>query len=108
MKKTIIIVSIIVVLALAAGAVYFFAIVPAQSYIGRDAAKTVALEDMDISENDTKKLDVDFEKDDGYTFYEVNFTYDKNEYEYSIDAFNGEILNIEKEPVFDNNYNHKN
>lgn len=103
MKKTIIIVAVIVALAIGAAAIYFFAIAPAQNYIGRDAAKAAALEDMGISAEDTLRLDVDLEKDDGYTFYEVDFTYDKTEYEYSVDAVTGEILNIREEPVFDTN-----
>lgn len=102
MKKTvIIIVAIVLVLALAAAAVYFFAIAPSKNYISRDAAKEAAISELGVSASDVLRIGANLEKENGYTYYEVSFVYDKIEYEYYVDAITGEILNTEKESVFD-------
>lgn len=102
MKKTVIIISaIVLVLALAAAAVYFFAIAPGKNYISRDAAKEAALSELGVSASDVLRIDADLETENGYTYYEVSLVYDKTEYEYCVDAVTGEILNTDRESVFD-------
>ena len=37
-------------------------------------------------------MKVELDRDDGYTFYEVEFRVGRMEYEYTIDAFSGSVL----------------
>lgn len=72
------------------------------SYIGEDAAKTIALTDAGISESDIIYINVSMEYDDGRPeHYEVEFTTGNYEYEYEIDLYSGAIL----ERSIDNHYN---
>ena len=102
MKKSLIItLSIVLALAIAAAAVYFFVLAPSSDYIDRTEAKKAALDTLGVNAADVLHLKTDLEKDDGYTYYEVSFTYDKQEYDYYVDAYTGEVLSFEKESVFD-------
>lgn len=62
------------------------------SYIGDAAAKSAALAAAGVSEADTSRMKVELDRDDGYTFYEVEFRVGRMEYEYTIDAFSGSVL----------------
>ena len=73
-------------------------------YVGEDAAKTSALKHAGISEADANFLRVKLEKDDGRWVYDVEFYSGNTEYDYEIDALNGNILSFD----FDvENYEHK-
>lgn len=102
-KKIIIIVSTILLLAAAitAGSVYYFVILPRSDYMGKDSAREAALSDLGVTSDEVRLLDVDLEKEDGYPYYEVSFTHEQTEYEYAVDVMTCEIMNIEKESIFD-------
>lgn len=68
-----------------------------KSYIGKDKAKIVALENASIEEKNIINIEIDFDMADGILIYEVDFETNQYEYEYDINASTGEIINIEKE-----------
>lgn len=62
------------------------------NYIGVDRAKEIALNHANMNEADVKFSKAKLEKDDGITEYEIKFYSGKTEYEYTIDAVSGDIL----------------
>lgn len=72
------------------------------AYIGRDAAgRRPPLPTPVSSRQDVARLDTDFERDDGFVYYDVKFINGTMEYDYTIDASTGAVLHSEMEPVFD-------
>ena len=67
--------------------------------IGQDAAKEAAFADAQVSEEDTSRLRVTKDRDDGRQIYEVEFTAGNREYNYDIDASDGSILSTETEEL---------
>lgn len=99
-KLTLILVIVLAVLIIAGVAVWFFAFHNSER-IGGAAAKQAALADAGFTEGEVRALKSDYENDDGFKYYEVTFICGTTEYEYAIDAFTGEVLHSETEPVFD-------
>lgn len=62
------------------------------NYIGVESAKSAALSNEGLSESDVTFSKAKLENDDGYTVYEIEFYYNGVEYEYTIDAVSGGIL----------------
>lgn len=60
--------------------------------IGKDKAAEIALEDAGYTQSDITRLRVSGDKDDGGHIYEVEFTAENMEYEYEIQASDGDIL----------------
>lgn len=67
------------------------------SFISVSRAKSIALKHAGVSEKNASFKKVKLEKDDGIYEYEVEFYVGNWEYEYSIDAKTGKILDFEKE-----------
>lgn len=65
--------------------------------IGRDAALEAALNDAGVSESDTSRLQVSEDRDDGRKVYEIRFDVGQTEYDYEIQASDGQILSSETE-----------
>ena len=66
--------------------------------IGEDAAKKIALGHAGISENEVLFKRVERDRDDGRYIYEVEFrTKDLSEFEYEIDAENGNIISFDSD-----------
>ncbi len=86
-KKAIILVICMVVVMIAAGVMAFNS-----TLITKAEAKIVALRDAGLSEAEASALRVRFEYDDGRFQYEVDFYNNGTEYEYLIQAKNGEII----------------
>ena len=65
-----------------------------KAYIGIEKAKEVALKHAGLKESDVRleKVELDFER--GKMVYEVEFDYNRVEYEYLIDAVSGEIIDF--------------
>lgn len=101
-KKTliIIIVAAVLIAALVIGLVWYF-VWNDSAYIGRDAASSAALADAGFAAADVQRLKSDFERDDGFVYYEVSFVSGTTEYEYTIDASTGAVLHVQTESVFD-------
>lgn len=68
-----------------------------KGYIGSDKAKDIALKDAGVSASNTYDVIVDFDSEDGYLVYEVDFKTKTKEYEYEINAKNGDIITKESE-----------
>ena len=65
--------------------------------IGEAAAKSAALSHAGVSEADTQRMRVGLDRDDGFTYYEVEFRVGRTEYEYEIDAYSGAVLKAERD-----------
>ncbi len=61
-------------------------------YIGDAKAKEIALTHAGVMENETSYIKCEFDFDDGYAEYEVEWKIGKTEYEYTISAIDGTIL----------------
>ena len=67
------------------------------NYIGEDRAKEIALEDAGVAESDISRFQSSKERDDGRTTYEIQFSSGDTEYDYDINAENGDILSYDTE-----------
>ena len=67
------------------------------SYIGEAAARSAALSHAGVSESDASRIQVELDRDDGRTLYEVEFHMGRMEYSYEIDAYSGAVLKAEQE-----------
>lgn len=65
--------------------------------IGQDAAKAAALAHAGLTEGQTTRLQVERDWDDGRLEYKVKFKSEGYEYEYTIDAATGAVLEHEKD-----------
>lgn len=72
------------------------------SDIGEAKAKEIALQDAGVSESDISRFQSSKDRDDGRTLYEIQFASDNTEYEYEINAKDGEILNYSTENLNNN------
>ena len=63
----------------------------AETLIGEDEARDIALRDSGVSEHQAQRLQIRLERDDGRQIYEVEFRVGQTEYDYDIDALTGEI-----------------
>ena len=93
MKKTIWITWVLMII-FAFGAVNAFA---AADDIGRDQAKETALKASGLEEKDLDWVAVNEDREDGVRVYEVEFNTEGVDYDYTIDAQSGEILQWEIE-----------
>ena len=93
MKKTIWITWVLMII-FAFGAVNAFA---AADDIGRDQAKETALKASGLEEKDLDWVAVNEDREDGVRVYEVEFNTEGVDYDYTIDAQSGEILQWEME-----------
>ena len=67
------------------------------SVIGEAAARSAALAHAGVSESSASRIQVELDRDDGQTLYEVEFHVGRTEYSYEIDAYTGAILKSEQE-----------
>lgn len=63
-----------------------------KNLISEDEAKSIALRDAGLTEDQTSGIRIKLDKDDGVRQYEVEFYADDKEYDYEIDAVSGDIL----------------
>lgn len=61
-------------------------------YIGVSKAKQIALKDAGFSSSEVDFVKAKLDKEDGERVYEIEFYSGRMEYEYTIDAYTGEIL----------------
>ncbi len=69
----------------------------AQSYIGEQKAKEIALNHAGVSEGSIRGYKAKLDRDDGVTVYEIEFWVDWTEYDYEVNAATGTILKSQKE-----------
>lgn len=91
LKTVLIIVLALVLIGLCIGGYFIWR--HTTTYIGKDEALSIAMQDAGISANQIKEADADFEKTAYAAWYDVDIdTRDGMEHEYDIDAKTGEIL----------------
>ena len=69
----------------------------AACYIGKDKAKEIALNHAGVTADKVSFMKCEFDRDDGIAVYNVEFYFDRCEYNYEINAKNGKILKVEKD-----------
>lgn len=70
---------------------------PAVIDIGKDKAKSIALAHASLTESQITRIQVEKDEDDGRIEYEIEIKADGMEYEYTIDASTGTVLEHEKD-----------
>ena len=70
---------------------------PSSNYIGVDSAKNTALNHAGLSAGSVTFTKAKLENDDGISVYEIEFRQGKMEYDYTIDATKGTILEWDKD-----------
>lgn len=68
-------------------------------YIGVDQAKAIAVNHAGISGEEAVFSKAKLENDDGKEVYDIEFYYGKSEYDYTIDAVSGEIIEYDFEQL---------
>ena len=66
-------------------------------YIGVDRAKEIALNHAQMNESDVQFAKAKLENDDGGVEYEIEFYFGRTEYDYTIDAVSGNIIEYDVE-----------
>ena len=66
-------------------------------YIGIDRAKEIALNHAQMNESDVQFAKAKLENDDGVVEYEIEFYFGRTEYDYTIDAVSGNIIEYDVE-----------
>ena len=67
------------------------------SYIGYDAALQAACKHAGVDASQVSRLEKELDHDDGVARYEISFHVGNMEYEYEINATNGQVLKYESE-----------
>ena len=67
------------------------------AYLSREKVETIALEHAGIAAADAQYMRTEFEYDDGFPVYDVSFHANRVEYEYSIHAESGTILEYDRD-----------
>ena len=68
-----------------------------KKYIGVNKAKSAALKHAGLSEDVIKGFIAELDYDDGIMVYEIEFNANGVEYEYDVNAVNGEVVNFEND-----------
>lgn len=106
LKTVLIIVLALVLIGLCIGGYFIWR--HTTTYIGKDAALSIAVQDAGVNVTQIKKTDADFEKNAYAAWYDVEIDMrDGTEYKYDVDAKTGEILNSRVELDNDRHDNDK-
>lgn len=65
--------------------------------ISADEAKSIALQHAGVEEKDANFLKAEYDHDNGVYYYDIEFIAGNSEYEYDINAQNGNIIKAEKD-----------
>lgn len=69
----------------------------ADTKISKDEAKAKALKHAGVEEKDIKGFDIDIDRENGKTIYEIDFMSGNTEYSYDIDANSGDIIESDRD-----------
>ncbi len=72
----------------------------AGTMLSETEAKTIALEQAGVQEDEATFVYVKLDYDDGRTVYEVEFYAGNREYDYELDAYTGEVLSFDAEAEY--------
>lgn len=94
MKKGLKISIIVITCVLVIGSVSFvgYSFYMNKTYISKDKVKEIILKDTNLDEKDVVFKQIDLETDDGLKIYEVEFYYNRVEYNYEVEAKTGKII----------------
>ena len=98
-KAGIILLVLLLIAAIGAGSIYGISSFAKKNAIGADAAVNFALVDAGVLPEQARVDRVDFEYEHGRFVYEIEFVAEGVDYEYTIQAYTGEVLEKETEPV---------
>lgn len=66
--------------------------IPNKAKISEDEAKNIALRHANLTNDKVKFDNIEYDTDNGFNKYDIDFHYNNQEYSYEIDAQTGEIL----------------
>lgn len=69
----------------------------AAGYIGKQKAQEIALNHAGVAADKAQFMKCEFDRDDGVAVYDVEFYFDRVEYDYEINAKSGKIIKAEKD-----------
>ena len=75
--------------------------IPPKDAIGATEAQKIAVQHAGLQLSEVNMNRADYDLDDGVPEYEVEFRMDKTEYEYTIHALTGEVLQHHTESIYD-------
>ena len=82
----------IAITGIGAGSVLTSAKLAEKKSIGSEAAYSAALNDAGVTSEKASEIKIDFERENGKYVFEVEFDTDDKEYDYFVDAKNGDII----------------
>ena len=98
MSKKLLIISIAVILCLAAAtAVVLYKVFAPQPELTEDQAFAIALEHAGLTKEQVSYLNAHLDRDDGRWVYEIEFREGRTEYEYAVNASSGKIVDYDKD-----------
>ena len=97
MSKKLLIISIAVILCLAATAIVLYKVLVPQPELTEEQALTIALEHAGLTEEQVSYLNVHLDRDDGRWVYEIEFREGRIEYEYAVRVSDGKIVDYDKD-----------
>jgi uncharacterized membrane protein YkoI len=97
MSKKLLIISIAVILCLAATAIVLYKVLVPQPELTEEQALAIALEHAGLTEEQVSYLNVHLDRDDGRWVYEIEFREGRTEYEYAVRASDGKIVDFDKD-----------
>ena len=65
--------------------------------ITKEEAKKIALKDAGVTENEIRDFEIELDRDNDILKYEISFNVGNVEYDYTINAENGKIIEAEKD-----------
>ncbi len=74
-------------------------VAPPENAISREAALNACYEDADVRSENVRRPEIELELENGIYVYEIEFKSGEKEYEYTVNALTGEILERESEPI---------
>ena len=97
MSKKLLIISIAVILCLAATAIVLYKVLAPQPELTEEQALAIALEHAGLTEEQVSYLNAHLDRDDGRWVYEIEFREGRIEYEYAVRASDGKIIDYDKD-----------
>ena len=97
MSKKLLIISIAVILCLAATAIVLYKVLAPQPELTEEQVLAIALEHAGLTEEQVSYLNAHLDRDDGRWVYEIEFREGRIEYEYAVRASDGKIVDFDKD-----------
>lgn len=97
MFTKVLIISIAVILCLAATAIVLYKVLAPQPELTEDQAFAIALNHAGLTQEQLDFSNVHLDRDDGAWVYEIEFREGRTEYEYAVNASDGKIVDYDKD-----------